>query len=71
MHLFHKTKGPQYDAEKLIPAIRKSICTGEAVAGFVDRGSGKFVEYMLIRTPKDLDDFKTQYGITDQIKTVY
>ena len=67
----HRTKTPQYDTETLLPAIRKSICTGEAVAGFVDRKTGRFTEVMLVRTPKDVDDFKTQYGITEPIKTIY
>ena len=71
MRLFHKPKGPGYDVEKQIPAIKKSICTGEAVAGFVDRKTGRFTEVMLVRTPKDVDDFKTQYGITEPIKTIY
>ena len=69
--LFRKNKRPGYDPEKRIPAIKKSICTGEAVAGFLDRGSGKFIEYVLIRTPKDLDDFRRQYGIDGPIKTIY
>ena len=67
----HRTKAPQYDAETLLPAIRKSICTGEAVAGFVDRKTGRFTEVMLICTPKDLDAFKAQYGVTEPIKTIY
>ena len=71
MRLFHKPKGPGYDPEKQVPAIKKSICTGEAVAGVLDRESGRFVEYMLIRTPKDLDDFRRQYGIEGPIKTIY
>lgn len=71
MRLFHKPKGSGYDVEKQIPAIKKSICTGEAVAGFIDRESGKFVEFMLIRTPQDLDDFRKQYGIDGPMKTIY
>ena len=71
MRLFHKTKGPKYDCEKLTPAIRKSICTGEAVAGFVDRTTGKFSEVMLICSPKDLDDFRRQYGVKETVKTIY
>lgn len=68
---FHRTKAPQYDAETLSPVIRKSICTGEAVAGFSDRKTGRFTEVMLIRTPKDLEEFKAQYGVTEPIKTIY
>ena len=71
MRLFQKTKGPQFDSEKETPAIRKSICTGEAIAGFVDRATGRFTEVMLIRTPKDLDAFKAQYGIEGPVKTIY
>ena len=68
---FRKARKPAYDAETQIPAIRKSICTGEAVAGFVDRASGKFTEIVLIRTPKDLEEFKAQYGVEGPIKTIY
>ena len=71
MRLFHKTKEPQFDSETVTPAIRKSICTGEAVAGFQNRKTGQFSEVMLIRTPKDLDVFKAQYGIDGPIKTIY
>lgn len=68
---FRKKKGPQYDTERLVPVIRQSICTGEKTAGFKELATGRFIEVMLIRTQKDLDDFKTQYGITDPVKTIY
>lgn len=71
MRLFHKDKGPGYDAEALTPAIKKSICTGEAVAGFVDRRTGRFIDVVLIRSPKDLDAFRAEYNITDPIKTIW
>ena len=71
MRLFHKPKGPGYDPEKQIPAVRQSICTGEAAAGFLDRATGRFSEVMLIRSPKDLDAFRRQYGIDGPIKTIY
>lgn len=66
-----KKKGPQYDTERQMPVIRQSICTGEKTAGFKDLETGRFTEVMLIRTQKDLDDFRTQYGIEDPIKTIY
>ena len=69
--LFRKKKEPQYDAAHLRPAIRSSICTGEKTAGFVDLETGRFSEVMLIRTPRDLDDFRAQYGIEGEIKTIY
>ena len=68
---FRKQKGPQYDVERLLPVIRSSICTGEKTAGFQDRETGRFTEVMLIRTQKDLDEFRTQYGIEGEIKTIY
>ncbi len=71
VRLFQKSRGPGYDAEKQIPAIKRSICTGEAVAGFLDRATGKFSEVVLIRTQKDLDEFRRQYGIEETMKTIY
>lgn len=68
---FHKTPKRQFDAEQFLPAIRQSICTGERVAGFVNRETGGFSEVMLIRTEKDLDAFCAQYGIDGAIKTIY
>ena len=61
----------QYDPNTLLPVIRASICTGEKTAGFTELQTGRFREVMLIRTPKDLDEFREKYGITGEIKTVY
>ena len=60
-----------YDCEKLKPAIRQSICTGERVAGFKDRTTGRFTDVMLLRTEKDLEKFKKEYGITEEIEVFY
>ena len=46
-----------YDASKQTPAIRASICTGEQVAGFKDRETGKFHEAAFIRNEKELKEF--------------
>ena len=51
------------DRENLRPLLRCSICTGEQVAGFKNRHTGKFEEVMLIRNQKDLDLFMEMYGI--------
>lgn len=59
-----------YDPETQYPAIRASICTGEKVAGFRDKKSGRFTEVMLIRSDKDLDEFKRMYHV-DHITTEY
>ena len=61
----------QWDRENLEPAVRASICTGERSAGFTDRRNGRFCEITLIRSDKDLEDFKARYGIEGPVKTVY
>lgn len=60
-----------YDPETMRPAIRCSICTGEEVAGFVDKAGGHFTDVMLIRTPEDLAAFKKTYGLTGDIPKIY
>ena len=42
----HKKKSDrkEFDREKMIPAVRSSICTGEKVAGFRNKQTGKFEE---------------------------
>lgn len=60
-----------YDHENLYPAIRSSICTGEKVAGFKNKGTGSFTEIMLISSDKDLEAFKRKYGITSDIEMFY
>lgn len=59
-----KRKVIEYDKNTLKPVIRSSICTGEQVAGFQNRNTGKFEEIMLIRDNKDLDEFLTTYDIS-------
>ena len=66
-----KQKAAQYDAERLTPAIRCSICTGEQTAGFVDKASGRFTDVMLLRDEKDLQAFRERYGITGEIGKIY
>lgn len=73
MSLFRKKEKPAegYDREHLEPAVRCSICTGEQVAGFLNKRSGQFEEIALIRSPKDLEVFKRTYGITGDIEKFY
>lgn len=70
--LFKKRKEQihSYDKEKQIPVLRCSICTGEQVAGFKDKETGKFKEIMMIRNEDDLSLFMKQYGVTE-IKKEY
>ena len=60
-----------YDKERLYPAIRSSICTGEKVAGFKNRETGNFTEITLITSDKDIEDFKNRYGITGEVEVFY
>ena len=52
-----------YDPEHQKPILKCSICNGEQVAGFKDLRTGKFEEVMLIRSPEELELFKSLYGI--------
>ena len=38
----------EYDKTTMTPVIHASICTGEQVAGFKNKETGKFEEVMLI-----------------------
>ncbi len=60
-----------FDRERLEPVIRSSICTGEKVAGFRDRETGRFTEVALLRSKGDLAAFRQKYGITEDIPTIY
>ncbi len=60
-----ETPKPPFDPAEEEPAIRRSICTGEQVAGFRNRTTGHFREVTLLRSPKDLEDFKRDYGVSD------
>ena len=72
MGLFRKkSKQLTYDSINKKPIIKASICNGEQVAGFKDIHSGTFEEVMLIRGSADLELFKQQYGITEEIGKEY
>lgn len=61
-----------YDPEKLEPALRTSICTGEMVVGFLDRETGRFREYELSRSQSDVDEFCKRVGIEpEKLKRFY
>ena len=72
MRLFKKKIAAKtYDKENKKPVIKASICNGEQVAGFKDIHTGKLEEIMLIRTPEDIEDFKSMYGIEEEITKEY
>ena len=65
---FKKTKEarkPPFDPDTEEPAIRCSICTGEQVAGFRNKSTGHFREVALLKTPKDLENFKKDYVVSE------
>lgn len=66
-----KTTLNSYDKENKKPIIKASICTGEQVAGFKDIHTGRIEEVMLIKNPADLEQFKTMYGIEEEITKEY
>ncbi len=55
--------GGSFDREKEYPVIRSSICTGEQVAGFKEKATGRFREVLCIRSTKDRELFLETYGI--------
>lgn len=67
MALFRKKQEIRFDPVLQEPAIRKSICTGEMTAGFIDRSTGKFLELMRV---KDAEEFAKAIGTSD-IKLIY
>lgn len=67
-----KKRISDYDKENQKPAIRISICTGEKVAGFMDKTTGKFADVMLIRNDSDLARFCRQYRVDrEDITSIY
>lgn len=60
-----------FPAELYEPVIRSSICTGEKVACMRNRETGKLSEISLIQSEADEENFRRQYGITGEIRTVY
>lgn len=55
----------EYDKENQIPILKCSICNGEQVGGLKDKRTGQFVEVMLIKSPGDLELFKSMFGVEE------
>lgn len=60
----------EYDPDTQQAVIRCSICTGEQVAGFKEKGTGKFTDVCVIREEGDLEKFKETYGV-EEIRKEY
>ena len=70
---FRRPSSPvlRYDPNEETPVLLCSICTGEQTAGFKNLQTGKFTGVMRISSPKDLESFRQQYGIREEIPKVY
>ena len=68
--LRRKKQTVPFDPKTQYAVIRSSICTGEKAAGFRDLNGERFVEVMLIRSPEDVEQFKSLYKL-DTVKTEY
>lgn len=55
----------EYDKENQVPILKCSICNGEQVAGLKDKRTGQFTEVMLIKSPGDLELFKSMFGVEE------
>ena len=60
-----------YDPGTQKPVLRKSICTGETTAGFMDLEGGAYHDVMLIAGDADLKKFMEMYGLTEVPETTY
>lgn len=61
-----------WDRERLEPAIRKSICTGEETFGFVRRADGSFMDICLLRDDREKDAVLSEYGIRkEDVRLIY
>ena len=66
-----RIENKSYDRENMKPILHASICTGETVAGFKDKRTGRFEEIMLIKNEADKELFKEIYDITSDLPTEY
>lgn len=68
--MFRRNTKIEYDPEKMEPVIKKSICTGEMTAGFVEISTGKYHDVRLVTGQADIDRFMRDTGV-DSIRTIY
>jgi len=70
--LFRWKRTFAYDKATQEPVIHKSICTGEATVGFVDKATGKYSDLRKVTDEADIMRFCREYGIDrDTLKTIY
>lgn len=60
-----------FDPKRMTAVVRRSICTGEEVAGFRTEEDGHFTEVMLLKNAGDEEIFKELFGITGELERIY
>ncbi|MBP5186244.1 MAG: hypothetical protein J6040_04230 [Clostridiales bacterium] len=61
-----------FDREKEEPVIKKSICTGGATVGFVDKTSGHYRDIRKVTTQVEIETFCEETGTDPKsIRTIY
>ena len=61
-----------WDPTREEPVVKKSICTGEATVGFVDKNTGKYRDVRKVTTPAEIEAFCKEAGLSDtKIRTIY
>ena len=59
---------PKYEE----PVVKKSICTGEATVGFVDRATGKYRDVKKVTSAAEIALFEEETGLEPgKIRTIY
>ena len=54
------------------PVVKKSICTGEATVGFVNKTTGKYRDVRKVTGPAEIEAFCQEAGLSDgKIRTIY
>ena len=74
MTIFHRKKhlSVAFDPLKEEPVVKKSICTGEATVGFVDKNTGHYRDIRKVTSPVEIEAFCEEVGIDPQtIRTIY
>jgi len=55
---------PPSGLEEKDVAVEKSVCTGEAVVGFREPGTGRLLQAVAVQSRKDLEEFYRSYGFS-------
>ena len=72
--MFQRKRGKKtaFDPETQQPAVRRSICTGEMTAGFIDKKTGHFTDLMRVDGQRGLAEFCREIGVApEDVKTIY